>query len=103
MLALIPWSRICTNANAQVGRYHFGVTLQGGGGKGVEHHLYEVTTPLVSAPPWHTSLPLNHPCNPLPPAVLARQNRNDFVLRACLIMNPHPVEAPPPSEERELL
>lgn len=25
-----------------------------------------------------------------------RHSRNDFVLRACLIMNPHPVEAPPP-------
>lgn len=26
----------------------------------------------------------------------SRHSRNDFVLRACLIMNPHPVEAPPP-------
>jgi len=25
-----------------------------------------------------------------------RHSRNDFVLRACLIMNPHPGEAPPP-------
>lgn len=29
-------------------------------------------------------------------AVPSRHSRNDFVLRACLIMNPHPVEAPPP-------
>lgn len=29
-------------------------------------------------------------------AAPSRHNRNDFVLRACLIMNPHPVEAPPP-------
>ena len=29
-------------------------------------------------------------------AAPSRHSRNDFVLRACLIMNPHPVEAPPP-------
>lgn len=29
-----------------------------------------------------------------------RHNRNDFVLRACLIMNPHPGEAPPPFARR---
>lgn len=29
-----------------------------------------------------------------------RHSRNDFVLRACLIMNPHPGEAPPPFARR---
>ena len=59
----------------------------------------------------HTTLnPSPPPPPPPPPPILLpsyshvsypiasryRHNRNDFVLRACLIMNPHPVEAPPP-------
>lgn len=32
-----------------------------------------------------------------------RHSRNDFVLRACLIMNPYPGEAPPPFARRTII
>ena len=64
--------------------------FEAAGGKG--HHL-RATCPRKEK----SSLSLSPPAaaTALLRRRLPRQKRNDFVLRACLIMNPHPGEAPP--------